>query len=252
MTHTSDETMERSAWIKGPKFPCPPGSDSRQGRKWNLILLGGPGVGKGTQAEKLKDHLGVCPLSTGDIFRYAMGHEEELSNKLSEAVHIMKSGGLVDDDTVIELLRERSSCLRCNRGFLLDGFPRTVYQAVALDGLLSELNIALDAVISYELPEAELVERLSGRRVCSHCRKSYHIAFSPPEKEGVCDNCGHDLFQREDDTPDVIRQRFKAFEEQASPTRNFYRERGILHTVDANASPDEVFQRTMAGLQISI
>lgn len=190
---------DRAAWLKGGDACCnlPPRDVDRP---WRLVLLGAPGVGKGTQAELISERLGTCHLSTGDVFRAArtLG-EAERSPALTEALECMRQGRLVSDETVLEMVRERTKCLRCQGGFLLDGFPRTVAQAGALDELLDSQALELDAVLSYELPIAQIVARLSGRRTCSQCKAVYHVEARPPQTEGLCDQCGGALFQREDD-----------------------------------------------------
>lgn len=246
------QSIERSAWLKGPKYPCAPGSDANPGRRWNLILLGGPGVGKGTQAELLGEKLGVCPLSTGEVFRHARDASADMTESLFKAVSTMNEGGLVDDLTVLGIVRERKDCLKCNRGFLLDGFPRTVEQAVSLGGVLNEVDTTLDAVISYELDQTELIIRLSGRRICSSCKKSYHLTHNPPQKEGVCDACGEDLIQRSDDQPDVIKNRLEIFEKETAPIRNFYEARNLLHRIDASGTPEEVLDLTLKALEVDV
>src|ERR1041385_289917 len=147
------------------------------------------------------------------------------------------------------MVRDRGRCLRCQGGFLLDGFPRTVRQADALEGLLAELGLSLDAVVSYELPQEQVVSRLSGRRTCPDCKATFHVVALPPRLEGVCDHCGTKLYQREDDRPESIRVRLQAYENSTAPLIEFYRERGLLITIPAGASPKETFLRTMAVLE---
>jgi adenylate kinase len=239
----------RSAWLKGPAFPCeviPPNVT----RPWRLVLLGAPGVGKGTQAELLTKRLGACHLSTGDIFRTAKGlGEHERSPAMSAALEYMRRGDLVPDATVLQLVRERVDCLRCRGGFLLDGFPRTVAQAEALQALLKEQNLTLDGVLNYELPIDEIVARLAGRRTCNKCKAVYHVTGLPPKKEGICDKCGGTLVQREDDRPESVRVRMEVYEKSTAPLTNFYRRLGLLVPVAAQPFPEGTLARTLSALQ---
>ncbi len=240
---------DRAAWLKGPAHTCcslPTPPD----RAYRLILLGAPGVGKGTQAELLTQRLGTCHLSTGDVFRAAKSlPENERSPAMKEALEFMRRGELVPDATVLSMVRERVGCLRCPGGFLLDGFPRTVPQAEALEEILREEKLILNAVLSYELPIDTIVARLSGRRTCSQCKAVYHVANKPPKKEGVCDNCGASLFQREDDQPESVRVRMAAYEKSTAPLTDYYRKRGVLVPVLADGGPEPVFQRTLEALR---
>jgi adenylate kinase len=218
-------------------------------RAWRLVLLGAPGVGKGTQAELLCARLGPCHLSTGDVFRAAKCLAEgERSPAMNEALDYMRRGALVPDSTVLMMVRERVGCLRCSGGFLLDGFPRTVAQAQALEDILQEENLALDAVLNYELPLDEIVSRLSGRRTCGGCKAVFHVQTRPPKTEGVCDHCGGKLYQREDDQPDSIRVRMDAYEKSTAPLTAYYGGRKLLVPVTAAGSPEAIFQRTLAAL----
>ena len=217
---------------------------------WRLVLLGPPGVGKGTQAALISERLGTCHLSTGDIFRAAKSlDEKERTPALVEALECMRQGKLVSDETVLELVRERVDCLRCRGGFLLDGFPRTVAQAQALDELLQQEGIPLSAVVSYELPIARIVARLSGRRTCGQCKAVYHIVARPPKVAGVCDHCGGALYQREDDQPEAIKVRMETYEKSTAPLIAYYQERGLMVPVSAEGTPEEIFARTLEGLQ---
>ena len=219
-------------------------------RPWRLVLLGAPGVGKGTQAELLTQRFGACHLSTGDIFRTAkcLG-EDERSPAMSAALEYMRRGDLVPDATVLQLLRERVNCLRCQGGFLLDGFPRTVAQAEALQTMLQEHNLALDAILNFELPIDEVVARLSGRRTCETCRAVYHVTARPPKREGVCDQCRGRLVQREDDRPESVRVRMETYEKNTAPLADFYRRLGLLVPVSAQGSAAEIVGRSMVALQ---
>lgn len=236
---------DRSAWLKGGNAKCE-AKPVEGGRAWRLVLLGAPGVGKGTQAELLSGRLGACHLSTGDIFRAAKALDaSERTPALTAALEYMRRGELVPDTTVLDIVRERRGCLRCECGFLLDGFPRTVAQAEALDVLLQEESVRLDAVLNYELPIERIVKRLSGRRTCAGCKAVYHVENRPPKREGVCDRCGGELYQREDDRPESVRVRMEAYARSTAPLTDFYGKRGLLMTVDADGSPEEIYARTM-------
>ncbi len=218
-------------------------------RSVRMILLGAPGIGKGTQAERLGATLGACQLSTGDIFRAAKAFKGTLTPALQAATGYMVRGELVPDETVVDLVRERKASLTCPHGFLLDGFPRTVPQAEALDGMLRELSIRLDVVLSYVLPIEKVVERISGRRTCRQCKAVYHTVAMPPKKEGVCDKCGGELFLRDDDKPETVRVRMKAYEEATRPLADYYAARNLLLEVSAEGDADAVFARTMKALK---
>ena len=216
---------------------------------WRLVLLGSPGVGKGTQAFLLNQRFKACHLSTGDLLRAASKQSEcEQSPAMKAAMEHMRRGELVPDDIVLDMVAERIGCLRCCGGFLLDGFPRTVAQAEALEKLMNREKLALTAVLNYELPVEEIVARLGGRRTCSSCKAVFHVTDMPPRVEGVCDHCGKKLFQREDDRPEAIRVRLATYEKSTKPLMEFYQKRGLLVTVMAGKVPEETFQRTMVKL----
>ena len=183
-----DSPPNRAGWFRGSDFACEPGPSSRD-RIYRLVLLGPPGVGKGTQAELLCDRLGTCHLSTGDLFR-AGTCTAEPSPAMTAALEAMHRGELVSDELVMSMVRERCGCLRCHGGFLLDGIPRTLGQAEALEVILERLGVALDAVLSYELPLDEIVARLGGRRTCRDCKAVYHLTSRPPMVDETCDRCG--------------------------------------------------------------
>jgi adenylate kinase len=239
---------DRAAWLKGGDVRCaiPP---RKPKQPWRLVLLGAPGVGKGTQAELLCDRLGTCHLSTGDVFRAAKCLAEgERSPALEAGLHYMMRGELVPDEIVLGMVRERERCLRCSGGFLLDGFPRTVAQAEALEALLKQKKLSLSSVLNYELPLDKVVARLAGRRTCSFCNAIFHVTAQPPRVEGVCDNCGAKLYQREDDRPESIRVRMQAYEQSTRPLIDFYQQRSLLVSIAAEGSPDEICQRSVAAL----
>jgi len=235
---------DRAAWLKGPAASChiPP---QAQTRPRHFILLGAPGVGKGTQAELLSARLGACQLSTGDIFRAAKSVAEcERSPALKLALDAMRKGELVTDETVLAMVKERSACLSCAGGFLLDGFPRTVAQAEALTELLAHENIKLDAVLSYELSLETIVARLSGRRTCEKCKAVYHVQTKPAKVEGVCDACGGKLIQREDDRPESVKVRMVAYKSNTAPLADYYSRQSLLVSIPAEGSPEAIYQRT--------
>jgi adenylate kinase len=209
-----------------------------------LVLLGPPGVGKGTQAKLLCERLLACHLSTGDLFRTALCNGAS-SAAMQEALRAMQRGELVSDELVIEMVRERSVCLHCRGGFLLDGFPRTVHQAQELEDMLTELDVKLDAVVNFELPLEEIVARLSGRRTCRSCRAVFHVSAQPPIVPDVCDYCEGRLIQREDDQPEIIRDRMRTYETETRPLVDYYEHLGKLQSVQAVGSPEEIFDRTI-------
>ncbi len=245
---TAQNNDEKAAWLTGPSVRCDIAPESAQST-WRLILLGAPGVGKGTQADLLHQKLGACHLSTGDVFRAAARQSEcELSPAMKAATEYMRRGELVPDTTVWEMVRERSGCLRCAGGFILDGFPRTLAQAESLRQLMENEGLSLNAVVSYDLPVSAIVERLSGRRTCEQCRSVFHVTDRPPQVEGVCDRCGAKLFQREDDRAESIRVRLEAYDQSTAPLIEFYKKLGLLMSVEASGSPDEICEKTLAGL----
>ena len=238
----SNSQPDRLAWLKGGGAECTPPARPAPA-PWRLVLLGAPGVGKGTQADLLCERLGACHLSTGDILRGASKSDGcGLSPALQTALEDMRRGELVTDETILELVRERGRCLRCGGGFVLDGFPRTVAQAEALGKLLEREGVELDAVFNYELPIEEIVARLGGRRVCPKCKAVYHVTGQPPAHEGICDRCGAGLVQREDDRPEAIRTRMRVYAESTAPLLDWYRPRGLV-TVPAYGTPDQIYAR---------
>ena len=240
---------DRAAWIKGRSAHCS-NLPRIPARARYFVLLGAPGVGKGTQAELLSERLGTCQLSTGDIFRAAKSiPEHDRTPALNTALDAMKKGELVTDETVLDIVKERTTCLRCGGGFLLDGFPRTVRQAEALTKLLASERIKLDAVLSYELPIDTLVARLSGRRTCEKCKAVYHVQTRPPKVESACDSCGGRLIQREDDRPESVKVRMAAYEASTAPLADYYRKKMLIVSVHAEGSPEAIYQRTMQMLE---
>jgi len=211
--------------------------------------LGAPGVGKGTQADLLNQRLGACHLSTGDVFRVAKGQDEcALSPAMKAALEYMRRGDLVPDSTVWDMVRERSGCLHCGGGFILDGFPRTLSQAESLKQLMGAEGLALTAVVNYELPLQAIVARLSGRRTCKICKAVFHATERPPKVAGKCDRCSGELFQREDDRPDSIKIRLEAYDRSTAPLIAFYEKLGLLLPVAASGSPEDICARTVAAL----
>lgn len=240
------ERPNRATWFQGSEFRCEPQPEPRD-RPYRLVLLGPPGVGKGTQAELLCDRLGTCQLSTGDLFR-ANACESSTSPAMTAALAAMRRGELVSDELVMSMIRERSHCIRCQGGFLLDGVPRTLEQAEALDELLAELGVQLDAVLSYELPLEEIVARISGRRTCGQCKAVYHVTARPPARDGHCDRCDGTLVQRDDDRPEAVRVRMETYRAATQPVSEFYRRQQKLLTIPAAGSPEEILAHTLESL----
>lgn len=198
-----------------------------------LMFLGAPGAGKGTQAEKISEKYGIPSISTGAILREAMANGSELGMK---AKSYISAGALVPDEVVIGIIKERLMQDDCKNGFILDGFPRTVPQAEALDAM----GIQMDAVISIEVEDDDIVERMAGRRLCKGCGASYHTKYIPTKVEGVCDKCGGELYIRADDKPEVVKDRLKTYHSQTEPLKDFYAEKGKLTLIPGNASIDSI------------
>jgi adenylate kinase len=203
-----------------------------------LVLFGPPGAGKGTQAKRLETAWKIPQISTGDILRAAKREGTPMGKK---AASFMDGGGLVPDDVVIGIIEERIQKADCATGFLLDGFPRTIPQAEALDRMLSQRGWKVDHVVSVEVPDAEIVDRLSLRRSCPTCGSVYHLQNLPPKVAGVCDKDGTALVQRPDDEAQAIKTRLTAFHAQTAPLKSYYKDRGLLRSVDGTRAPDEVF-----------
>lgn len=203
----------------------------------NILLMGAPGAGKGTQASALSERLNIPHISTGDMFRKAVSEGTALG---LEAKRYMDSGNLVPDEVTIGIVRERLAESDCENGFMLDGFPRTVGQAEALDEMLKGLNKKLDAVLEIKVPFDILIERITGRRICKDCGATYHVHFHPPTKEGVCDKCGGELYQRKDDNENTVQNRLAIYEDSTAPLLGFYKEQGILIQIEGNRPTLEV------------
>lgn len=240
---------DRAAWLQGPSANCS-AIPEEANPCWRLVLLGAPGVGKGTQAHLLNQRLGACHLSTGDVFRAAGSRKAcEQTPAMAAALEYMRRGDLVPDATVWEMVRERSGCLHCPGGFVLDGFPRTLGQAEALRTLMEKENLSLSAAVNYELPVAEIVSRLSGRRICEKCKAVFHVTRQPSRAEGVCDECSGRLYQREDDRPESVKLRLEVYENSTAPLIEFYKRLGLLVPVAATGSPEEICGRTLNELE---
>ncbi|WP_010285094.1 adenylate kinase [Bacillus timonensis] len=204
----------------------------------NLVLMGLPGAGKGTQAEKIVEKYNIPHISTGDMFRAAIKDGTELG---LQAKSFMDKGELVPDEVTIGIVRERLSKNDCNKGFLLDGFPRTVPQAEALEAILTDLGKKIDYVINIEVDSEILLERLTGRRICKDCGSTYHLVFNPPSQEGTCDKCGGELYQRADDNAETVGTRLQVNIEQSKPLLDFYQEKGYLRNIDGQQEINKVF-----------
>jgi adenylate kinase len=213
-----------------------------------LILLGPPGAGKGTQAKMLTEKFSIPQISTGDILRAAVKDGTPMGRK---AKQFMAAGGLVPDDVVVGIVRDRLQEADCDKGFILDGFPRTVAQADALQTSLQEMGKDLDRVISLAVDAEALVERLTGRRTCKQCGRGYHVKFDPPREVGMCDACGGTLFQRDDDQEETIRKRLQVYAEQTAPLISYYRQAGVLMELDGMQPIVQVQEKMLSLLQAS-
>jgi adenylate kinase len=211
-----------------------------------VVLVGPPGAGKGTQAHFIASHLSIPRISTGDIFRYNVTNHTELGAKAKE---YMDRGDLVPDEVTVAMVRDRLAEDDAQAGFLLDGFPRNVPQAETLKKILAELDVKLTVVLELVVDEDEVVRRLSGRRTCRQCQHIWHELYDPPTVDGVCDACGGELFQRDDDKEEVIRHRLEVYSTQTAPLIAFYAEEGILVGIDATGPVEEVTSRALAALE---
>lgn len=205
----------------------------------NIMLFGAPGAGKGTQAKFIIEKYGIPQISTGDILRAAIKEGTAMG---LEAKKYMDEGKLVPDSTIIGIIKDRLSMEDCKKGFILDGFPRTLAQAEALEVLMKEMGIKLDKVISLNVPDELIVGRVTGRRVCKDCGGSFHTEFNPPKKDGVCDFCGGELIQRKDDTAETVTKRLQEYHAQTAPLFDFYMERGVLVDLDGTKDINEITQ----------
>lgn len=203
-----------------------------------IIMLGAPGAGKGTQAKMIADKYGVPHISTGDIFRANIKNGTELG---MEAKKYMDQGLLVPDELTVRILLDRVAQDDCKNGYVLDGFPRTIPQAEVLDSELMKLGDHIDYAINVDVPDENIVKRMSGRRACLTCGATYHIEHVPPKKEGICDVCGSELVLRDDDKPETVKNRLNVYHEQTQPLIDFYTEKGVLKTVDGTVPMEEVF-----------
>jgi adenylate kinase len=203
-----------------------------------LIMLGAPGAGKGTQAAKVAEAYGIPHISTGDIFRANIKGGTALGKKAKE---FMDAGKLVPDELVCDLVADRIAREDCQKGYVLDGFPRTIPQAEALEKAAADLGTRIDYAVDIEVPDDAIVERMSGRRACLKCGATYHVRYNPPKEEGICDVCGSELVQRADDKPETVKTRLSVYHEQTQPLIDFYQGKGVLATVDGTLPMEEVF-----------
>lgn len=214
----------------------------------NIVLMGLPGAGKGTQADKIVEKYDIPHISTGDMFRAAISDGTELG---LQAKSFMDNGSLVPDEVTIGIVRERLSQPDCNQGFLLDGFPRTIEQAEALDAILADLGKSIEHVVNIEVAKEDLVKRLTGRRICKVCGSSYHLIFNPPKEEGKCDKDGGELYQRADDNPETVNNRLEVNIKQSQPLLDFYAAKNVLTNINGDQEIGKVFADVDALLQSS-
>jgi adenylate kinase len=212
-----------------------------------VVLLGPPGAGKGTQAKLLEEKFSACQISTGDILRKAVAERTPLGREASEYIN---RGALVPDGVIVNLVAERLKEKDCEKGFILDGFPRTIPQATSLNAILNQRGIRLSAVLSVRVPHNVIIERLAGRRTCRNCGALSHVVFTPPKKEGVCDRCGGALYQRDDDREETIANRLKVYEDQTAPLVDYYRRQGLLREIDGVGDVDEIRARIIQALGV--
>ena len=212
----------------------------------HILLMGPPGAGKGTQAAELVKEFAIPHISTGDMFRAAIKEGTALGR---EAKGYMDQGKLVPDSVTIGIVRERLAKDDCKKGFILDGFPRTVEQADALDGILKDLGLSLTRVLNINVPAADLIKRATGRRICKKCGATYHVKFNPPKKEGVCDACGGELFQRADDTAETMKNRLSVYEASTKPLIDYYEKAGVYTEVDGRQAIEKVTADLISALK---
>ena len=212
----------------------------------HILLMGPPGAGKGTQAANLVKEFGIPHISTGDMFRAAVKEGTELG---LQAKACMDAGKLVPDEVTIGIVKERLAKPDCKKGFILDGFPRTVEQADALSGILKELGISLSCVLNITVPAADLIERAVGRRICKSCGATYHVKFNPSKKVGVCDTCAGDLYQRADDSEETMKNRLSVYEAQTKPLIAYYEKAGVYKEIDGRQDIDAVRDAMIAALK---
>mgnify|MGYP000869713359 FL=1 len=212
----------------------------------HILLMGPPGAGKGTQAANLVKEFGIPHISTGDMFRAAVKEGTELGK---QAKACMDAGKLVPDEVTIGIVKGRLAKPDCKKGFILDGFPRTVEQADALTGILKELGLSLTAALNITVPAADLIERAVGRRICKSCGATYHVKFNPPQKAGVCDTCAGDLYQRADDSEETMKNRLSVYEAQTKPLIAYYEKAGVYKEIDGRKAIDEVKAAMIAALK---
>lgn len=210
-----------------------------------VVLLGPPGAGKGTQAKLLQEMFGAVQISTGDILRKAVADQTPLGQQAAGFIH---SGALVPDSVIVNLVAERLKEPDCGKGFMLDGFPRTIPQAESLDEILKQAGLTLNCVLSVQVSQEIIVERLAGRRTCRQCGGLSHVAFNPPNVAGVCDRCGGELYQRDDDKEQTIAHRLQVYETQTAPLAQYYRERGLLRTIDGVGEIEQIRARVIEAL----
>lgn len=215
----------------------------RNEEKMKIVMLGAPGAGKGTQAEMLAKKYDIPHVSTGDIFRMNIKNGTELG---MEAKKYMDQGLLVPDELTVRILLDRVAKEDCTKGYVLDGFPRNIPQANVLDDALSKLGDKIDYAINVDVPDENIIRRMSGRRACLACGATYHIEHVPPKKEGICDKCGQELVLRDDDKPETVKNRLQVYKEQTQPLIDFYGKKGILHNVDGTQDMNEVFEAIVA------
>ena len=208
----------------------------------NIVLLGPPGAGKGTQAKRLIEKYGIPQISTGDMLRAAVKEGTELGK---QAKAYMDKGELLPDEVVIGIVKDRLQEADCKKGFMLDGFPRTVGQAEALDTALDSMEQKLDHIVCLDVPNEELMGRLTGRRTCKECGAGFHVMFDPPKKEGVCDHCGGEIYQRDDDNETTVMSRLDVYAKSTQPLIDYYKKQGILRLIDGVGSMGDIFNRVV-------